>query len=65
VVELSASPEQAEPPRIAGERLVDALTDIAVLELDPVGRVARWNTCAERITGWSQHEALGLRLVPW
>jgi len=59
VVELTASPEQAEPPRIAGERLVDALTDIAVLELDPVGRVARWNTCAERITGWSQHEALG------
>ena len=59
MVELTASPEQAEPPRIAGERLVDALTDIAILELDPAGRVARWNACAERITGWRQDEILG------
>ncbi len=39
--------------------LVDAVTDYALYMLDPDGRVASWNSGAERLTGYAEHEVLG------
>jgi PAS domain S-box-containing protein len=39
--------------------LVEGMEDYAIIILDLQGRVASWNTGAERITGWSQEEILG------
>lgn len=38
--------------------LVEA-SPIAIVSLDPAGRVDRWNPAAEQIFGWSQQEVLG------
>jgi two-component system sensor kinase FixL len=53
------------PPTAASGRakgidtLVDALLDLAIIRLDPEGRIASWNAGAERITGWSADAILG------
>lgn len=39
--------------------VVESLQDYAVFMMDPSGRVSTWNLGAERIVGWSQHEAIG------
>ncbi|HRF09621.1 MAG TPA: PAS domain S-box protein [Xanthobacteraceae bacterium] len=39
--------------------LVEGVTDYAIYMLDPDGRVASWNTGAERIKGYSASEILG------
>lgn len=39
--------------------LVDGVKDYALVLLDARGRVERWNSGAERITGWTEEEVLG------
>lgn len=39
--------------------LVDGVRDHAVLLLDPEGRIASWNSGAERIKGWTADEIIG------
>jgi PAS domain S-box-containing protein len=40
-------------------RLVDAVVDYAIFQLDPNGRIATWNPGARRIKGYSQSEVIG------
>nr|WP_294522285.1 PAS domain S-box protein [uncultured Rhodopila sp.] len=40
-------------------QLVDGVQDYAIFMLDRHGRVASWNTGAQRIEGWSETEILG------
>jgi PAS domain S-box-containing protein len=40
--------------------LLASVTDYAIVMLDPLGRVVSWNEGAERITGYAEHEVLGL-----
>jgi diguanylate cyclase (GGDEF)-like protein/PAS domain S-box-containing protein len=58
-----AALKQAEQAlRVSEERfrlLVNGVTDYAIFMLDPDGRVVSWNTGAERITGYAEHEVLG------
>ena len=44
--------------------LVDAMTDDAVVLLDPDGRASTWNTGAERVTGRGAEQVIG-RPVSW
>jgi two-component system sensor kinase FixL len=56
---------RADPPNshaVTAELLIDAVTDIALLVLDAAGRIASWNTGAERIHGWSAAEIRGKHL---
>ncbi len=39
--------------------LLDAVTDYAIFLVDPGGRVATWNSGAERITGYTADAAIG------
>ena len=39
--------------------LVTSVTDYAIFMLDPEGKIVSWNEGAERITGYSEDEALG------
>jgi diguanylate cyclase (GGDEF)-like protein/PAS domain S-box-containing protein len=39
--------------------LVESVRDYAILMLDPAGRVASWNSGAERVTGYAAGESLG------
>jgi len=41
------------------QMIVDQARDYAILQLDPQGRVTTWNKGAERMTGYSESEALG------
>ncbi len=47
-------------------RAVIEASPLAILTLDPDGRVGMWNAAAERIFGWSKEEVLGrpLPIVP-
>jgi PAS domain S-box-containing protein len=40
-------------------RLVDGVSDYAIFMLDRQGRIASWNTGAQRIEGWTASEILG------
>ncbi|MET0271151.1 MAG: EAL domain-containing protein [Sphingomonas sp.] len=42
--------------------LVQGISDCAIYMLDPTGRVASWNTGAERLKGYTAEEAIGLPL---
>jgi PAS domain S-box-containing protein len=42
--------------------LVEGMEDYSIIMLDLEGRVASWNTGAERITGWTPEEILGQHL---
>jgi two-component system sensor kinase FixL len=44
---------------ITTELLIDAVTDTALVVLDPDGRIASWNAGAERIYGWREEEIMG------
>jgi len=43
--------------------MVESVSDYAIVMLDPVGRVASWNTGAQRIKGYSADEILGLHFA--
>ncbi len=43
------------------QALVEA-SPLAILALDPEGKVRMWNKAAERMTGWTEGEAIGLPL---
>lgn len=40
-------------------RLIEAVIDYAIFQLDPGGNVATWNPGAERIKGYAPHEIIG------
>lgn len=54
---MAQTDRPSEPP--AADRLVEAITDVALVILDPEGRVTSWNAGAREITGWSPEEVLG------
>lgn len=41
------------------QRLIDAVKDYAIYELDKDGRILTWNTGAERLKGWRADEIIG------
>ncbi|WP_029031992.1 PAS domain-containing sensor histidine kinase [Salinarimonas rosea] len=44
---------------LAADRLVEAVTDVALVVLDTHGRIASWNAGARAITGWTPDEVIG------
>jgi len=40
-------------------RLVEAVVDYAIFQLDPSGQITTWNSGAQRIKGYQQHEIIG------
>ena len=40
--------------------LIDSVRDHAIFMLDPAGRIVSWNSGAERMTGWSEADILGV-----
>ena len=40
-------------------RLVEAVVDYAIFQLDPTGHVSTWNTGAERIKGYTREDIIG------
>ena len=40
-------------------RLVEAVVDYAIFQLDPTGHVSTWNTGAERIKGYAREDIIG------
>ncbi len=56
----TAFPAQpASLPDIPAELLINAMTDTALVVLDPIGTIVSWSRGAEQIHGWSSKEALG------
>jgi len=55
--------QQAHQELLDGERryrrLVEAVVDYAIFQLDPAGNVATWNPGAERIKGYAPSEIIG------
>ncbi|WP_201862950.1 PAS domain-containing protein [Microvirga soli] len=41
------------------ELLLDAVTEVALVVLDPDGRITGWNAGAEHISGFREEEVLG------
>ena len=65
VLEDISDRKQAEQQFLDLSRRHQAIIEaspLAIITLDPEGRVRSWNPAAERIFGWSQAEALGLVL---
>lgn len=61
VHQSDARRSSGEARRLAEELglLIDGASNYAIYMLDPDGRVAIWNTGAQRIKGWSEDEVLG------
>ncbi len=62
VQDVSAQREAEAELRLSKERfrlLVEAVQDYAIFMLDPDGRIASWNSGAERIKGWTESEIVG------
>jgi PAS domain S-box-containing protein len=57
--ELFAQTEEARRQADQLRLLVQGTTDYAIFMLDPAGRVATWNTGAERINGYRADEIIG------
>ncbi|VXB39496.1 PAS domain S-box protein [Aeromicrobium sp. 9AM] len=60
--DITANRDAEETLRQSEERfrlLVEAVGDYAIFMLDPDGRVASWNTGAQRSTGYSSREIIG------
>jgi two-component system CheB/CheR fusion protein len=60
--DISATRAAAEALRQSEERLrlvVESAVEYAIFSTDLERRVTSWNTGAERLLGWSEHEALG------
>ncbi|MGP9820762.1 PAS domain-containing sensor histidine kinase [Salinarimonas sp. NSM] len=45
--------------RLAADQLVEAITDVALVVLDPRGLIESWNAGACALTGWTSEEVLG------
>nr|WP_312890805.1 PAS domain S-box protein [Microvirga aerilata] len=59
---MTQTPFPAQPatlPDIDAELLLDAMTDTALLVLDPHGTIVSWSKGAEQIHGWSGNDVLG------
>jgi rsbT co-antagonist protein RsbR len=41
------------------QRLVDSISDYAIITLDPQGKVTSWNGAAARLKGWTADEIIG------
>jgi two-component system sensor kinase FixL len=52
-------PDRPASHGVSAELLIDAVTDIALIVLDPEGHVTRWNAGAEHIEGWREEEIVG------
>lgn len=39
--------------------IIDSLTEYAFIAFDTSNRISTWNSGAERVTGWAEHEILG------
>ncbi len=55
----------AEEELLAANEKLRAVFDaapVAVISLDPEGRVLSWNAAAERMLGWSEEEVIGVQL---
>jgi PAS domain S-box-containing protein len=64
LLEVTDRKEYEEALRATNEKLqvlIEA-SPLAIGALDPAGNVLMWNAAAERMTGWSEQEAMGRRL---
>jgi two-component system sensor kinase FixL len=59
LTDATSAPGRASGQGISAELLIDAVTDVGLIVLDPEGRVASWNAGAERIQGWRAREIVG------
>lgn len=51
--------QKLEESELRFRRLVDAVVDYAIFQLDTTGRVTTWNTGAQRIKGYAADEIIG------
>jgi len=54
---VEPQPENTLEQRL--QLLIEAVTDYGIFMLDPDGRVASWNTGAQKLKGWQRDEILG------
>jgi two-component system sensor kinase FixL len=59
LTDVIPAPARTATPGISAEILIDAITDVGLIVLDPEGRVTSWNSGAERIKGWRADEIVG------
>jgi len=61
-IERALAKQRVDRARRETTRTLETLIQappVAIVALDPAGRVTAWNTAAERMFGWRQHEVLG------
>jgi len=51
--------KRSQPTRDAGQKVIEAIEDYAIVRLDSEGQVRSWNAGAERIKGYAAEEILG------
>ncbi len=59
MTDVTSAPARPITPGISAELLIDAVTDVGLIVLDPEGHVTSWNAGAERIMGWQADEIVG------
>ncbi len=59
MTDVNPAPDHPVEPGISAELLINAVTDIGLIVLNPEGQVTRWNAGAGRIMGWREEEILG------
>ena len=59
MTDVIPAPARTATPGISAEILIDAITDVGLIVLDPEGHVTSWNSGAERIKGWRADEIVG------
>jgi len=59
LTDVIPAPARTATPGISAEILIDAITDVGLIVLDPEGHVTSWNSGAERIKGWRADEIVG------
>jgi two-component system, cell cycle sensor histidine kinase and response regulator CckA len=68
LLDITDRKQSEDALRVTYEKLQTVIegSPLAILGLDPEGNVTMWNPAAERMTGWSEKEALGrpLPIVP-
>ena len=60
MVETDKAPACGDAIRL--QLLIDAVVDYAIFQLDESGRIATWNTGAQRIKGYTESEIIGKHL---
>jgi PAS domain S-box-containing protein len=60
MVETDKAPAFGDAIRF--QLLIDAVVDYAIFQLDESGRIATWNTGAQRIKGYTESEIIGKHL---